>query len=82
MFIELLQNSVTNLVPYWTVNLLQFLGIGNEYNALISLIFNQVVKDVSYVGEEIYIGLIITFFIGLLFYKFNFFGHKKTYNFV
>lgn len=79
-FSELLQTTITNLVPYWSIKLLQYLGIGNEYNALITLIFNQILKYILVLNEELCITIIITVFTLIISYKLNFFNNIKIFS--
>ena len=79
-FSELLQTTITNLVPYWSINLLQYLGIGNEYNALITLIFNQISKYILVLNEELCIIIIVTVFTLIISYKLNFFSNIQIFS--
>ena len=79
IFSELLQNAIINLIPHWTLNLLSFLNIGNEYNTIINLVLNQIVKNIEFVDDKIYIGIIVIIIILLLCYKLKLFNGISLY---
>jgi len=75
MYKEQLYNSLLSLVPFWSTNLIQILGYGNEYNILFNIILSELLKiSKSLLSNTILI--IITFIILILL-----FGHKLGFNF-
>lgn len=79
-FSELLQSSITNLVPYWSINLLQYFQIGNEYNPVITLIFNQITKYILILNDEICILIILSILILTIIYKMNIFSNINFFS--
>jgi hypothetical protein len=80
MFSELLHTSIVNLVPFWTIDLLKYLNIGNEYNALISLIFNQIVSYITKIDEKICVAIIVVIITIIICYRLNFFSKISLFN--
>ncbi len=79
MFNQTIYNGLVNIVPFWSSNLIQIYGLGNEYNVAFNLILTEVLKICTLHLNEItwilIFGIIIVFFtlkkIGFA-YEFNF----------
>jgi len=44
MFNQTVYNGLVNIVPFWSSNLIQLYGLGNEYNVAFNLILTEVLK--------------------------------------
>ena len=41
MYNQTLYNGLINVIPFWSSNLIQILGLGNEYNIVFNLILTE-----------------------------------------
>lgn len=68
MYSQTLYNSFVNIVPFWSSNLIQYLGLGNEYNIALNFILTELLKIITQtLNDKILIGItigIICIFIG------------------
>ncbi len=72
MFNETLYNGLTNIVPYWTQNVLKVYGLGNEYSMVSNIIFNELLKNViNILNYKIYVFIIVIVMIYLILNFFN-----------
>uniref|UniRef100_A0A6C0H516 AAA+ ATPase domain-containing protein n=1 Tax=viral metagenome TaxID=1070528 RepID=A0A6C0H516_9ZZZZ len=71
-FKSILQNTLTNVTPYWSSKLIDVLSIGNEYNMLITLVIGQIVKTIiDNLMDEILILLLLIVLLVLVLRKFD-----------
>ncbi len=76
MFNQTIYNGLINIVPFWSSNIIQFYGLGNEYNMAFNLILTEILKIGTINLNEIIWFMILTgVFIFLTLHKMNF-----TYN--
>jgi hypothetical protein len=65
-----IQDTILSLVPFWSSNILNLIGIGNEYNVLINLFLNLIIKNVlNKINESNLIIIIIVIIIIIIIYK-------------
>jgi hypothetical protein len=73
MYNQTLYNGLVNVVPFWSSNLIQVLGIGNEYNIAFNMILTELLKITTGTFNDntlLFItSLIVIVFVG---YKFGF----------
>ncbi len=77
MFNQTIYNGLVNIVPFWSSNLIQLYGLGNEYNVAFNLILTEILKTCTiHLSEVMWILLILVILIILTLKKIGF-----VYNF-
>lgn len=73
MYNQTLYNGLVNVVPFWSSNLIQVFGIGNEYNIAFNMILTELLKIATGTFNDTML-LFITSLIVIVFagYKFGF----------
>ena len=73
MYNQTLYNGLVNVVPFWSSNLIQVFGIGNEYNIAFNMILTELLKITTGTFNDTVL-LFITSLIVIVFagYKFGF----------
>lgn len=73
MYNQTLYNGLINVVPFWSNNFIQYIGIGNEYNIVFNMIFSELLKISTNVFSDIVlIGITCIVFAIIIGYKFGF----------
>ncbi len=44
MLSQTIYNGIVNIIPFWSNNIIQYLGLGNEYNLALNLILTEIIK--------------------------------------
>lgn len=72
MFNQTMYNGLVNIVPFWSSNLIQIYGLGNEYSMPLNLILTEILRSSSQnINDNIWIIIIIIVFIILTCLKFG-----------
>lgn len=73
MYNQTLYNGLVNVIPFWSSNLIQMLGVGNEYNIVFNIILTELLKITTGTFND-YILLFITSVVVIVIigYKFGF----------
>ncbi len=79
MFNQTIYNGLVNIVPFWSSNLIQIYGLGNEYNVAFNLILTEVLKICTLNLTEL--TWIIIFSIIILFFTLKKIGFAYEFNF-
>lgn len=66
MYNQTIYNGLINVVPFWSSNLIQIYGLGNEYNIVFNLIITELLKITTTTFNDNTL-LFITFLLLLLF---------------
>lgn len=73
MYNQTLYSGLVNVVPFWSSNLIQILGLGNEYNIAFNMILTELLKiTTGTLNDNILLfitSVIVIVFVG---YKFGF----------
>lgn len=73
MYNQTLYNGLINIIPFWSSNIIQILGLGNEYNIVLNIIFNELLKITTTTFNDTILMSISTFIIIILIgYKYGF----------
>lgn len=75
MYNHTLYNGLINIVPFWSSNLIQIIGIGNEYNIAFNMILTELLKITTSTLNDTIL-LFITLVIAIIIV-----GHKFGFNF-
>ena len=81
MYNRTIYNALVNVVPFWSANIGQVFGLGNEYN----IVFNMIVSELLKISSETFsdvIWIIITFVIIICMcgYKFGFLKNLNIFS--
>lgn len=73
MYNQTIYNGLVNVVPFWSSNLIQILGLGNEYNIAFNMILTELLKITTCTFNDTVL-ITITMMIVIVFvgYKFGF----------
>jgi hypothetical protein len=81
MFTQQISETLLNIIPFWSSNIVLILGLGNEYTVALNLILTQLLKlffsNINDVGCIIFL-LTIFIFVGM--FKFGFKINYKIFN--
>jgi ATP-dependent Zn protease len=79
-----IEDTILSLIPYWGSHILNLIGVGNEYNVLINLFLNVMVKNLlAKINESNLIIIIIFLVIIIILYKtFNINDLKNCFGFI
>ncbi len=79
MFNQTIYNGLVNIVPFWSSNLIQIYGLGNEYNVAFNLILTELLKLCT--GNLTVIAWISIMVIVLIFLTLKKIGFVYEFNF-
>ena len=78
MYNQTLYSGLINVVPFWSSNLIQILGLGNEYNIAFNMILTELLKiTTGSLNDNIL--LLITLSIAIVFISYKF-GYSPNIN--
>jgi len=73
MYNQTLYNGLVNIVPFWSSNLIQLLGLGNEYNIAFNMIITELLKITTCtLNDNILLLITSSIIIVYIGYKFGF----------
>lgn len=81
MYNQTVYSGLVNVVPFWSSNLIQIFGLGNEYNIAFNMILTELLKITTSTFNDTVLlfitGMIIIVFVG---YKFGFSPNISIWN--
>ena len=73
MYSQAIYSGLVNVIPFWSNNLIQVFGLGNEYNIVFNMILSELLKiSTNTFSDIIWICITFTFIICMIGYKFGF----------
>jgi hypothetical protein len=73
MYNQTIYNGLVNIIPFWSSNLIQAFGLGNEYNIVLNMIISELLKiSTNLLNDSIWIGITILIGLFLIGYKLGF----------
>lgn len=73
MYSQAIYSCLVNVIPFWSTNLIQVFGLGNEYNIVFNMILSELLKiSTNTFSDGIWIFITFAFIIGMIGYKFGF----------
>ena len=72
MLSQTIYNGLVNVVPFWSSNIIQIFGLGNEYNIVFNMILSELLKiSASTFSDFIWMCVVMICFIIMIGYKFG-----------
>lgn len=73
MYNQTVYNGLINIIPFWSSNLIQISGLGNEYNIVFNLILTELLKiSTTTFNDTILIGITLIIAIAFIGYKYGY----------